>query len=151
MSRINQILIGLALTILTISLTAAYYWPEKNLEVLAEDKKIEIKIEPKEITQIQDLVVTVLNGSRKDGMAGKTQKFLEKQDIFVTRVGNAPTKDYAFSEILYHPESSQASSELAQLLKITIRTPTSSFESKLFVTVVIGADFLEPIIEENPE
>lgn len=151
MSRTNQILIWLTLSVLTLSLTTAYFWPEKEGELLVEEEEIQLQIEPEKITQLEDLVVTVLNGSQRGGLAGKTQDYLATQNIYVTRVGNAPTRDYAVSEIIYHPESAQAAYELAKLLRINKRTPASSFDSKLFATVVLGTDFIEPAIAEESE
>ena len=116
-----------------------------------EEEEIQLQTEPEKITQVEDLVVTVLNGSQRGGLAGKTQDYLATQNIYVTRVGNAPTRDYAVSEIIYHPESAQAAYELAKLLQINKRTPASSFDSKLFATVVLGTDFIEPAIAEESE
>jgi len=148
MSRINQILIWVTLSIVGVSLTAVYFWPEPEL---VNEDSIEVTNlnldETQAIVKVQDLVVTVLNGSQRDGMAKATQDYLEQENIFVTRIGNAPNRNYLVSEVIYHPESAQAAYELAKLLKITKRTPAASFESRLFATVVIGSDFQEPEIE----
>lgn len=150
MSRTNQILIWITLSILAIALTVAYFWPKEDPEAVAEtDTNLQKQVEM--IVTVDQLVVTVLNGSLKDGMAGKTKEFLEANQIYVTRIGNAPTRDYAVSEIIYHPDSSQAAYDLAKLLNINKRTPAKSFESKLFATVVIGADFKEPALTEKVE
>jgi thioredoxin-like negative regulator of GroEL len=148
MSRINQILIWVTLSFLGISLTAVYFWPEP--EIVNEDSIEAINPtlnEIEAIVKMQDLVVTVLNGSQRDGLARVTEEYLTQQDIYVTRIGNAPNRNYLVSEVIYHPDSAQAAYELAKLLKITKRTPAASFESKLFSTVVIGSDFQEPEIE----
>lgn len=144
MSRTNQILIWITLSIVGISLTFAYFWPEPEAPLPIEQAEPVLEQKAMQIVKMNELVVTVLNGSLKDGMAGKTQEFLEENQIYVTRIGNAPNRNYQVSEIIYHPESSKAAYELAKLLQITKRTPAISFESKLFVTVIIGADFKEP-------
>ncbi|MGA0883785.1 MAG: LytR C-terminal domain-containing protein, partial [Candidatus Nanopelagicales bacterium] len=86
-----------------------------------------------------------------DGMAAKTQEFLESNQLYVARIGNAPTRNYQASEVIYHPEASQAAYELAKLLQINKRTPAQSFESRLYVTVVIGADFKEPALAKKEQ
>ena len=148
MSRTNQILIWITLSIVGISLSTVYFWPEPK-EPLAAAPELETVVEETaQIVRMDQLVVTVLNGSLKDGMAGKTQAFLEENRIYVSRIGNAPTRNYQVSEIIYHPEASQAAYELAKLLQINKRVPAESFESRLFVTVVIGADYKEPALAE---
>lgn len=151
MSKVNQILIWVTLFIVGISLTTAYFWPEA--EVINQEQAMEQPVADPEqiIVKMQDLVVTVLNGSQKDGMAQLTKEFLELENIYVTRIGNAPNRDYQVSEIIYHPESAQAAYELAKLLDIRKRTPASSFESKLFITIVIGADYGLELSEENQQ
>jgi thioredoxin-like negative regulator of GroEL len=152
MSRINQILIWVTLSIVGVSLTAVYFWPEPPVPIDTADSAPNLGLnETLAVTQMQDLVVTVLNGSKKEGLAKKTQGYLEQQSVYVTRIGNAPNRNYLVSEIIYHPESSQAAYELAKLLNITKRTPATSFESRLFVTVVIGSDFQEPAIASEEE
>lgn len=148
MSRTNQILIWITLSIVGISLTVAYFWPEPKAPLPVEQAEPVLEEETVQIVKMNELVVTVLNGSLKDGMAGKTQEFLEENLIYVTRIGNAPNRNYQVSEIIYHPESAKAAYELAKLLQINKRTPAESFESRLFVTVVIGADFKEPTLLE---
>jgi hypothetical protein len=150
MSRTNQILIWITLFVLLISLTVAYFWPEEQPQTLVEVEAPEVK-ETLQVVKMNQLVVTVLNGSLKDGMAAKTQEFLESNQLYVARIGNAPTRNYQVSEIIYHPEASQAAYELAKLLQINKRTPAQSFESRLFVTVVIGADFAEPALARSEQ
>jgi len=148
MSRINQILIWVTLSIVGVSLTAVYFWPEPDFVNEDSIEAINPNLEETQaIVKVQDLVVTVLNGSQRDGLAKTTQDYLEQENIYVTRIGNAPNRNYLVSEVIYHPESAQAAYELAKLLKITKRTPAESFESRLFATVVIGSDFQEPQIE----
>lgn len=152
MSRINQILIWVTLSIVGVSLTAVYFWPEPPVPSDNANAAPTLSLEETvAITRMQDLVVTVLNGSQKEGLAKKTQDYLEQQSVYVTRIGNAPNRNYLVSEVIYHPESSQAAYELAKLLNITKRTPATSFESKLFATVVIGSDFQEPAITSEEQ
>ena len=145
MSRTNQILIWITLLIVGISLAVVYFWPKNEPAAVTFQDAVEEELTP-QIVKIDELVVTVLNGSLKDGMASKTKDYLEANKIYVTRIGNAPTRNYEVSEIIYHPEASQAAYELAKLLNINKRTPAQSFESRLFATVVIGADFQEPAL-----
>lgn len=149
MSRTNQILIWITLSILAISLTVVYFWPEPAEPLTIEQEAPIFEEEVTQLVQLDQLVVTVLNGSLRDGMAGRTKEFLEENKIYVTRIGNAPTRNYQVSEIIYHPESSKAAYELSKLLQINKRTPAESFESSLFVTVVIGADFKEPALADS--
>lgn len=150
MSRVNQILIWVTLSILALSLTTVYFWPKPQIDPQAElttDNTATIE----EAVKMTDLVVTVLNGSLRDGMAKNVQTQLETKNIYVTRIGNAPNRNYQESEIIYHPEAYPAARELAQLLKVTKLTPANSFESRLFATLVLGADFQEvPVIETTP-
>ena len=150
MSRTNQILIWITFSVLLISLTVAYFWPEEQPQALVEEEVPAVE-EALQVVKMNQLVVTVLNGSLKDGMAAKTQEFLESKQLYVTRIGNAPTRNYQASEVIYHPEASQAAYELAKLLQINKRTPAQSFESRLFVTVVIGADFAEPALARSEQ
>lgn len=140
MSRVNQILIWVTLSFLAISLTTVYFWPEEQISIEVEESTTAAPT-IEEVVGVKDLVVTVLNGSQKEGMAKNVQDYLVAQDIYVARIGNAPRRDYAVSEILYHPEAFQAAQQFAQMLKVKKLTPATSFESRLFVTVVLGADF----------
>jgi hypothetical protein len=142
MSRVNQILIWVTLSFLAISLTTVYLWPENQIPIEVE---VSTATAPtvETVVGVEDLVVTVLNGSQKEGMAKNVQDYLLAQNIYVTRIGNTPRRNYAVSEILYHPEAFQAAQEFAQMLKVKKLTPATSFESRLFVTLVLGADFEE--------
>jgi hypothetical protein len=142
MSRVNQILIWVTLSFLAISLTTVYLWPENQIPIEVE---VSTATAPtvETVVGVEDLVVTVLNGSQKEGMAKNVQDYLLAQNIYVTRIGNTPRRNYAVSEILYHPEAFQAAQEFAQMLKVKKLTPATSFESRLFLTLVLGADFEE--------
>jgi hypothetical protein len=142
MSRVNQILIWVSLSFLAISLTTVYLWPEDQIPIEVE-KSTTTAPAIEAAVGVGDLVVTVLNGSQKVGMAKNVQDYLVAQDIYVTRIGNAPRRDYVVTEILYHPEAFQAAQQFAEILKVKKLTPATSFESRLFLTLVLGADFDE--------
>jgi hypothetical protein len=149
-SRVNQILIWVTLSILALSLTTVYFWPKPEIDPQIEPAAANTPT-IEEVVKMTDLVVTVLNGSLKDGMAKNVQTQLETKNIYVTRIGNAPNRNYQKSEIIYHPEAYQAARELAELLKVTKLTPATSFESRLFATLVLGADFQDvPAIATTP-
>jgi LCP family protein required for cell wall assembly len=80
----------------------------------------------KPITISDHASVLVLNGTWISGLASKTTVFLEQAKFDVTKIANAPTRNYT-NTIVYDLTAGRKSSDLAALKKIT--GATQSFDS----------------------
>lgn len=101
-----------------------------------------------------DVLVTVLNGTRRAGFAAATSEYLKTQGFNIDEIDNAPNKDTANTLLVYGPGNEEKAQLVAQALQIF----NLSEDAELIgadVVVVLGNDapneFVAPPAESSPE
>lgn len=101
-----------------------------------------------------DVLVTVLNGTRRAGFAAATSEYLKTQGFNIDEIDNAPNKDTANTLLVYGPGNEEKAQIVAQALQIF----NLSEDAELIgadVVVVLGNDapneFVAPPAESSPE
>ena len=101
-----------------------------------------------------DVLVTVLNGTRRAGFAAATSEYLKTQGFNIDEIDNAPNKDTANTLLVYGPGNEEKAQFVAQALQIF----NLSEDAELIgadVVVVLGNDapneFVAPPAESSPE
>lgn len=101
-----------------------------------------------------DVLVTVLNGTRRAGFAAATSEYLKTQGFNIDEIDNAPNKDTANTLLIYGPGNEEKAQLVAQALQIF----NLSEDAELIgadVVVVLGNDapneFVAPPAESSPE
>ncbi len=101
-----------------------------------------------------DVVVTVLNGTRRAGFAAATSEYLKSQGFQIDEIDNAPNKDTANTLLVYAP----GAEEKAQLVANALQISNLSEDAELIgadVVVILGNDapseFVAPEVELVPE
>lgn len=101
-----------------------------------------------------DVLVTVLNGTRRAGFAAATSEYLKTQGFNIDEIDNAPNKDTANTLLVFGPGNEEKAQLVAQALQIF----NLSEDAELIgadVVVVLGNDapneFVAPQAESSPE
>ena len=101
-----------------------------------------------------DVLVTVLNGTRRAGFAAATSEYLKGQGFNIGEIDNAPNKDTANTLLVYSPGNEEKAQLVAQALQIF----NLSEDAELIgadVVVILGNDapneFVAPPAESQPE
>lgn len=101
-----------------------------------------------------DVLVTVLNGTRRAGFAAATSEYLKTQGFNIDEIDNAPNKDTANTLLVY----GSGNEEKAQLVAQALQIFNLSEDAELIgadVVVVLGNDapneFVAPPAESSPE
>jgi LytR cell envelope-related transcriptional attenuator len=97
---------------------------------------------------VQDVTVSVLNASKREGLAGRTLQLFEEAGFAAGQTSNAPPgTEVAVAEVwVSDPESPAAKLVRARLGPVTVRTEPNN--SAVGVTVVVGDGFGE--LQEGP-
>jgi len=96
------------------------------------------------VVLLENMVVTILNGTQRDGLATRLGSRLETFGVFVTKIDNYKRRNLETSELLYRPDAIEAATKLAQISGILKLTPYPAFEANEFATIIIGYDLPEP-------
>jgi hypothetical protein len=100
------------------------------------------------VVTIDKMVVTILNGTNREGLGTRLASRLETFGVFVTKIDNYKKRNIATSELLYKPEALEAATKLAQVAGIQKLTPYPAFEADEFATIITGYDLPEPFPEQ---
>jgi hypothetical protein len=101
-----------------------------------------------------DVLVTVLNGTRRAGFAASTSDYLKTQGFQIDEIDNAPNKDTANTLLVYAAGQEEKAQLVANALQITnmIEDPELIGAD---VVVVLGNDapseFTAPAVDLTPE
>lgn len=100
------------------------------------------------VVTIDKMVVTILNGTNREGLGTRLASRLETFGVFVTKIDNYKKRNIATSELLYKHEALEAATKLAQVAGIQKLTPYPAFEADEFATIITGYDLPEPFPEQ---
>jgi hypothetical protein len=100
------------------------------------------------VVTIDKMVVTILNGTNREGLGTRLASRLETFGVFVTKIDNYKKRNIDTSELLYKPEALEAATKLAQVAGIQKLTPYPAFEADQFATIITGYDLPEPFPEQ---
>src|SRR5690606_17575458 len=90
---------------------------------------------------IAEISVEILNGTRVNGLARRTNDLLVNYGLQVLRYGNAEEQDVERTQVIYHT-SIHAAEQVAGLIRAeTIIPGTSGGVDGPDVTVILGRDF----------
>jgi len=97
---------------------------------------------------LDKMVVTILNGTNREGLGTRLASRLETFGVFVTKIDNYKKRNIDTSELLYRPDAIEAATKLAQVAGIQKLTPYPAFEADEFATIITGYDLPEPFPEQ---
>lgn len=101
-----------------------------------------------------EVLVTVLNGTRRAGFAAATSAYLESQGFNIDEIDNAPNKDTANTLLVYAPGNEEKAQLVAQALQIFNLTEDAELIGA-DVVVILGNDapseFVAPAATVEPE
>lgn len=100
------------------------------------------------VVTLDKMVVTILNGTNREGLSTRLGSRLETYGVFVTKIDNYKKRNIATSELLYRPDALEAATKLAQVAGIQKLTPYPAFEANEFATIITGYDLPEPFPEQ---
>ena len=149
MSRRTQIILGsvIALAIISAFTSVALSNYRAN--------RIEAILNPTPTASVDDgvvtldkMVVTILNGTNREGLGTRLASRLETFGVFVTKIDNYKKRNIDTSELLYRPDAIEAATKLAQVAGIQKLTPYPAFEADEFATIITGYDLPEPFPEQ---
>jgi len=89
------------------------------------------------------ITVEILNGTKQNGLAGRTAQIFQSFGVDVSSINNADTNDYSNTIILDHrgnPEGAQRIARIIQCDRIR-RPPSEGVESIFDFTIILGRDF----------
>ena len=149
MKKSTQIILGsvLALVLISVISSAALSNYRAN--------RIEAILNPQPSASVEDgivtldkMVVTILNGTNREGLGTRLASRLETFGVFVTKIDNYKKRNIETSELLYRPDAIEAATKLAQVAGIQKLTPYPAFEANEFATIITGYDLPEPFPEQ---
>lgn len=101
-----------------------------------------------------EVLVTVLNGTRRAGFAAATSAYLESQGFNIDEIDNAPNKDTANTLLVYAPGNEEKAQLVSQALQIFNLTEDAELIGA-DVVVILGNDapseFVAPVATVEPE
>ena len=100
------------------------------------------------VVTLDKMVVTILNGTNREGLGTRLASRLETFGVFVTKIDNYKKRNIDTSELLYRPDAIEAATKLAQVAGIQKLTPYPAFEADEFATIITGYDLPEPFPEQ---
>lgn len=149
MKKSTQIILGSVLALLVVSVIASAALSNYRAN------RIDSILNPKPsasaddgIVTIDKMVVTILNGTNREGLGTRLGSRLETFGVFVTKIDNYKKRNIDTSELLYKPEALEAATKLAQVAGIQKLTPYPAFEADEFATIITGYDLPEPFPEQ---
>jgi hypothetical protein len=149
MKKSNQIILGsvLALVIISAITSAALSSYRANrIEAILNPKPTATAEEG--IVTLDKMVVTILNGTNREGLSTRLASRLETFGVFVTKIDNYKKRNIETSELLYRPDAIEAATKLAQVAGIQKLTPYPAFEANEFATIITGYDLPEPFPQQ---
>ena len=149
MKKSTQIILGSVIALLIVSVIASAALSNYRAN------RIDSILNPKPsasaddgVVTIDKMVVTILNGTNREGLGTRLASRLETFGVFVTKIDNYKKRNIDTSELLYKPEALEAATKLAQVAGIQKLTPYPSFEADEFATIITGYDLPEPFPEQ---
>ena len=149
MKKGNQIILGSVLAIVIISaITSAALssYRANRIEAILNPKPTATAEEG--VVTLDKMVVTILNGTNREGLSTRLASRLETFGVFVTKIDNYKKRNIETSELLYRPDALEAATKLAQVAGIQKLTPYPAFEANEFATIITGYDLPEPFPEQ---
>ncbi|MFM1986225.1 MAG: LytR cell envelope-related transcriptional attenuator [Actinomycetota bacterium] len=149
MKKGNQIILGsvLALVIISAITSAALSSYRANrIEAILNPKPTASAEEG--VVTLDKMVVTILNGTNREGLSTRLASRLETFGVFVTKIDNYKKRNIETSELLYRPDAIEAATKLAQVAGIQKLTPYPAFEANEFATIITGYDLPEPFPQQ---
>jgi hypothetical protein len=149
MKKSTQIILGSVIALLIVSVIASAALSNYRAD------RIDSILNPKPsasaddgVVTIDKMVVTILNGTNREGLGTRLASRLETFGVFVTKIDNYKKRNIDTSELLYKPEALEAATKLAQVAGIQKLTPYPAFEADQFATIITGYDLPEPFPEQ---
>jgi len=149
MKKSTQIILGSVIALLIVSVIASAALSNYRAN------RIDSILNPKPsasaddgVVTIDKMVVTILNGTNREGLGTRLASRLETFGVFVTKIDNYKKRNIDTSELLYKPEALEAATKLAQVAGIQKLTPYPAFEADEFATIITGYDLPEPFPEQ---
>jgi hypothetical protein len=149
MKKSTQIILGSVIALLIVSVIASAALSNYRAD------RIDSILNPKPsasaddgVVTIDKMVVTILNGTNREGLGTRLASRLETFGVFVTKIDNYKKRNIDTSELLYKPEALEAATKLAQVAGIQKLTPYPAFEADEFATIITGYDLPEPFPEQ---
>ena len=149
MKKSTQIILGSVFALVIVSIITSYALSNYRIN------RIDAIVNPKPSTTVEDgvvtidkMVVTILNGTNREGLGTRLGSRLETFGVFVTKIDNYKKRNIDTSELLYRPDALEAATKLAQVAGIQKMTPYPAFEADEFATIITGYDLPEPFPEQ---
>jgi len=149
MKKSTQIILGSVIALLIVSVIASATLSNYRAN------RIDSILNPKPsasadegVVTIDKMVVTILNGTNREGLGTRLASRLETFGVFVTKIDNYKKRNIETSELLYKPEALEAATKLAQVAGIQKLTPYPAFEADEFATIITGYYVPEPFPEQ---
>lgn len=149
MKKSTQIILGSVFALVIVSIITSYALSNYRMN------RIDAIVNPKPSATIEDgvvtidkMVVTILNGTNREGLGTRLGSRLETFGVFVTKIDNYKKRNIDTSELLYRPDALEAATKLAQVAGIQKMTPYPAFEADEFATIITGYDLPEPFPEQ---
>ncbi|MDP4668319.1 MAG: LytR C-terminal domain-containing protein [Candidatus Nanopelagicales bacterium] len=149
MKKSTQIILGSVFALVIVSIITSYALSNYRIN------RIDAIVNPKPSATVEDgvvtidkMVVTILNGTNREGLGTRLGSRLETFGVFVTKIDNYKKRNIDTSELLYRPDALEAATKLAQVAGIQKMTPYPAFEADEFATIITGYDLPEPFPEQ---
>jgi len=149
MKKSTQIILGSVFALVIVSIITSYALSNYRIN------RIDTIVNPKPSATVEDgvvtidkMVVTILNGTNREGLGTRLGSRLETFGVFVTKIDNYKKRNIDTSELLYRPDALEAATKLAQVAGIQKMTPYPAFEADEFATIITGYDLPEPFPEQ---
>lgn len=125
---------------------ASYIIPDDNKKKML----VQRLLEGREVLDPADIKIQVLNGSGTQGAAAQAAEILKQKGYNVVDVGNAPTQDCEFTEIVdYNNRPNMALSIMDIIGKTQLSRDDSGINETLDFTIIIGKDWHGPPSESS--
>ena len=149
MKKSTQIILGSVFALVIVSIITSYALSNYRIN------RIDAIVNPKPSATVEDgvvtidkMVVTILNGTNREGLGTRLGSRLETFGVFVTKIDNYKKRNIDTSELLYRPDALEAATKLAQVAGIQKMTPYPAFGADEFATIITGYDLPEPFPEQ---
>ncbi len=149
MKKSTQTILGSVFALVIVSIITSYALSNYRMN------RIDAIVNPKPSATVEDgvvtidkMVVTILNGTNREGLGTRLGSRLETFGVFVTKIDNYKKRNIDTSELLYRPDALEAATKLAQVAGIQKMTPYPAFEADEFATIITGYDLPEPFPEQ---
>jgi len=149
MKKSTQFILGSVFALVIVSIITSYALSNYRIN------RIDTIVNPKPSATVEDgvvtidkMVVTILNGTNREGLGTRLGSRLETFGVFVTKIDNYKKRNIDTSELLYRPDALEAATKLAQVAGIQKMTPYPAFEADEFATIITGYDLPEPFPEQ---